>query len=84
MEHCRRFLAEKNPGASRHAAVVIEKHLSVLENNANEGRPLEDYPDLRELIIPFGESGYVVLYRCSEDSDEVFLLPFRHQKEAGY
>jgi len=48
------------------------------------GRPLEDVPELRELLIPFGESGYVALYRYEASDDAVYILAFRHQKEAGY
>ncbi|MCF6211325.1 MAG: hypothetical protein L3J88_04660 [Gammaproteobacteria bacterium] len=33
-------------------------------------------------IIGFGDPGYVVLY-CL-DGDTVYVLAFRHQKEAGY
>ena len=47
------------------------------------GRPLEDLPDFRELVIAFGESGYVALYRHELEADTVYILAFRHQKEAG-
>lgn len=48
------------------------------------GRPLEDQPELRELVIGFGETGYVALYRYVPSEAAVFVLAFRHQKEAGY
>ena len=48
------------------------------------GRPLDDLPELRELVIAFGESGYVALYRHVLETDTVYILAFRHQKEAGY
>ncbi len=48
------------------------------------GRPLPEHPELRELIIGFGESGYGALYRYEPDADAVYVLAFRHQKEAGY
>jgi len=48
------------------------------------GRPLEDEPDLRELIISFGDSGYVALYHYEHQTDSILILAFRHQKEAGY
>lgn len=48
------------------------------------GRPFSDMPELRELPIPFGDSGYVALYRYVPGDDAVYLLAFRHQKEAGY
>lgn len=48
------------------------------------GRPLGDLPELRKLVIDFGDSGYVALYRCERGTNTVYLLAFRHQKEAGY
>jgi toxin ParE1/3/4 len=36
----------------------------------------------RELLIPFGAAGYVLLYRV--DGDDVLVLAVRHQKEVGY
>jgi len=41
-------------------------------------------PELRELVIAFGDSGYVALYRHEAADDVVYVLAFRHQKEAGY
>lgn len=84
LERCRRFLAEKNPQASRRAAQAIGRQLTLLEANPRLGRPMPDQPELRELIIGFGDSGYVALYRHEPEADAVYLLAFRHQKEAGY
>lgn len=36
------------------------------------------------LVIPFGQSGYVALYRYDSADDAVYALAFRHQKEASY
>jgi len=63
---------------------AIEEQLALLEREPRMGRPLDDVPELRELVIPFGDSGYVALYRFVPDDDAVYLLAFRHQKEAGY
>lgn len=84
MERCRFFLAEKNPNAARKAAQAISYHFSILRREPEIGRFFEKVSDLRELIIPFGNSGYVTLYRFDEKSDSVYVLAFRHQKEAGY
>lgn len=84
LERCRRFLAEKSPQASRRAGQTIAQKFELLEITPDIGRPLEDLPELRELIIPFGSTGYVALYRHDPDSDTVYVLAFRHQKEAGY
>ncbi|ERJ19415.1 plasmid stabilization system protein [Salinisphaera shabanensis E1L3A] len=46
--------------------------------------PLSHAPELRELVIPFGDAGYVALYRHAPGDDAVYILAFRHQKEAGF
>lgn len=55
----------------------------LLETTPEIGRPLPEAPDLREATIAFGDSGYVALYRYEKREDAVFVLAFRHQKEAG-
>jgi plasmid stabilization system protein ParE len=40
--------------------------------------------DLRELVISFGETGYIALYRFVVQKDEVRVLALRHQREIGY
>ena len=84
LECCRLFLADKNPHAVLKAAQSIEQQFTILEIDPKIGRPLNDFPELQELIIPFGDSGYVALYRLDENSNSVYVLAFRHQKEAGY
>lgn len=84
LDRCREFLARKAPGAAMRAAQVIEQQLSLLETSPDIGRPDEELPQLRELVIPFGDSGYVALYLYDQTSDDLYVLAFRHQKEAGY
>ena len=84
LERCRRFLAEKDRSATIKAAQVIEKQFSRLETEPESGRPVENHLDLRELIISFGNTGYVALYHYSSDTDSVLILAFKHQKEIGY
>ena len=84
MERCRRFLAAKNPQASRRAGQAIERQFLLLETTPDTGRPLPESPELRERVIGFGDSGYVALYRFDPAADAVYVLAFRHQKEAGY
>lgn len=81
---CRQFLQHKNPLAAKRASAAIDLHLDLLIRHPEAGRPLEDHPALRELPIPFGDAGYVMLYRHLPDRDAVVLLAFRHQKEAGF
>lgn len=84
LERCRRFLAAKAPDAARRAGQVIERQFLLLETAPNIGQPFDETPELRELVIAFGDSGYVALYRHEPADDAVYVLAFRHQKEAGY
>jgi plasmid stabilization system protein ParE len=40
-------------------------------------------PFLRELVLPFGASGYVALYEI-DDATSVTILALRHQREEDY
>ena len=84
LERCRQFLATKAPEAARRAGQAIERQLRLLETAPDIGRPFPEMPELRELVIPFGDSGYVALYRHEPTADAVYVLAFRHQKEVGY
>jgi plasmid stabilization system protein ParE len=84
LERCRRFLAVKNPKAAKRAGQAIARQFLLLETTPDMGRPFSEPPELRELLIDFGDSGYVALYRHDQAADAVYVLAFRHQKEAGY
>ena len=84
LERCRSFLGQKNRDAARRAAQTIARHFNLLTHMPNMGRPLDAHPDIRELLIPFGDSGYLALYRFEEGEDVIVVLAFRHMREAGY
>ncbi len=84
MKRCRQFLAAKAREAARRAGQVFEWQFQLLETAPDIGRPFPEMPELRELVIAFGDSGYVALYRHEPVDDTVYVLAFRHQKEAGY
>ena len=65
LKHCRQFLAIKNPRAARRAGQIIEQQCALLETTPDIGRLLPELPALRELIIGFGDSGYVALWLCT-------------------
>ena len=81
LERCRQFLSLKSPQVARRAGQTIERQFALLETTPEIGRP---FPEMRELVIGFGDSGYVALYRYEPAADTVYVLAFRHQKEAGY
>lgn len=79
------FLAEKDIDAAKTAAALLFKQAELLERFPQAGRPAEDLePEHRELLIPFGAAGYVLLYRFDEDRASVTVLAVRHQKEVAY
>lgn len=78
-----RFLAEKDKDAAKAAAETIRKQSAILKKFPSAGRPADDLdPEHRELLIPFGVSGYVLVYEVH--AEIILVLAVRHQKEAGY
>ena len=78
-----RFLAEKNPDASRRAASAIRDGMQIVADHPDVGRPVDDMdPEFQEWPISFGASGYVALYRLQQDV--ALVVAVRHQKEVGY
>jgi plasmid stabilization system protein ParE len=77
------FLAPKNREAARRAIRAIRQSVKVLRTHPELGRPIEEMPPgFRERFVPFGNSGYVVLYHY--DGGQVKILAVRHIREAGY
>ncbi|NHI03655.1 Death on curing protein, Doc toxin [Candidatus Nitrosotalea sp. TS] len=77
------FLLTKTPVSAKRAGQAIIKNIRLLKSNPQIGRQVEGMlPEFRELIIQFGDSGYVALYHYA--GDVVTVLTIRHQKEAGH
>ena len=80
------FLLEKDFAAAEHARVAIGKAIELLEVFPFACRKALDSdgnPFLRELIIPFANSGYVALFEI-EDARWVTIRAVRHQREEDY
>lgn len=78
------FLVEQDLGAARKALDAIRKGLELLQDFPFTCRKaLPDNPLLREMIIPFGASGYLVLFDI-EDNKTVTILAVRHQREDDF
>lgn len=83
LERLYSFLSDKNTDAARAAIKVIREKSLLLENFPNAGRPAYDLePEQRELLLPFGESGYVMLYQIEKNA--IYILAIKHQKEINY
>jgi len=80
------FLLERDLNAGEEALEALEDALAMLQRfpfacrKASDGR----YgPLLRELVVPFGGAGYVVLFEIS-GRHLVTILAVRHQRESDY
>lgn len=83
VRRCHRFLAPKNPDAASRAVRAIREGMQIVAAHPDVGRPADKMaPEFREWLIPFGESGYAVLYQV--DGELAVVLAVRHQREAGY
>lgn len=76
------FLAGSDPYSASAAVSAIRNAISVLSEHPLIGRRLEG--PLRELVISFGRSGYLALYRFRPEREEVRILALRHQRELDY
>lgn len=84
IRRCRRFLLSKNPLAAKRAASEISRQIGQLKLLPESGRRFGKSETIRELVIPFGASGYLALYRYDKLQDTVTVLSFRHQLESAY
>lgn len=82
LERAFEFLFEHDPSAARNAAAAISEAVEMLARHPLIGRVVEG--ELRELVISFGRTGYIALYRFLPVADEVRILAIRHQRELDY
>lgn len=78
------FLLEHDIAAARRALATIIKGAELLRWSPYSCRKVEpDNPLLRELLVSFGNSGYVLLYEIRDDTT-LTILAVRHQREDDY
>jgi plasmid stabilization system protein ParE len=85
LEHIERafqFLRDKNPAAALDAVTAIQTAVDNLAAHPLVGRRIEG--ELRELVISYGQTGYIALYRFVVPQNEVRILAIRHQRELGF
>ena len=82
LERLSRFLLDVAPETAAKTQSSVLDALEILADHPRIGRRV--VPDLRELTISHGRTGYLALYRYDERRDLVRVLRLRHQREAGY
>ena len=77
------FLQSKDAQAAQEASKAIIQAVQSLRHYPERSRSADWLGENhRELVIKFGGTGYIAIYRI--DAPKVFVLAVRHQKEAGY
>ncbi len=76
------FLAADNLNAATAAASAIRRAVETLADHPLIGRRIEG--EIRELVISYGKTGYIALYRFLPEQNLIRILAIRHQRELDY
>jgi plasmid stabilization system protein ParE len=79
----RNFLAEKSIPAANMARDTIAERIENLPSRPEGYKPVEDYPELRDMVIKFGAGSYIARYRYVRGS-EIVILRVRHEREDAF
>lgn len=79
LQKIRTYLLQFNAEAAQKAAATIIEATNLILNHQLIGKPLEDIPEYRELIRPFGSGAYIIRYRI--DFDKIVIAGIKHSKE---
>lgn len=82
IERAFEHLLLKNPEAAMAAVLAIRSAIDNLAAHPLVGRRIEG--EARELVISFGATGYIAVYRFLVRQDLVRVLALRHQRQIGY
>ena len=82
LERLFHFLLEDDPAAAVDASKAIWSGVDILASHPLVGRRVA--PSVHELVISFGRTGYVALYRFVPAQSQVRILGIRHQRELDY
>ncbi len=82
LERAFNFLAEHDPRVATAAAAAIRHAVETLASHPLIGRRI--HGEIRELVISYGKTGYIALYRFLPEQNQVRILALRHQRELDY
>ena len=82
LERAFEFLVSDNPDAAIATAGAIRSAVENLAAHQLLGRRV--HGEIRELVISYGQTGYIALYRFIVSRDEARVLAIRHQREIGF
>jgi len=81
LERLREFLAGKNPAAAQRAIAGIVEAIDSLTAFPDRGRSA-GVAGLRDLVVPFGRSAYVVRLAHDPERQEIVIMRVWHGREA--
>jgi plasmid stabilization system protein ParE len=76
------FLIEKSPAAAERALAAFEQAFRFLAHAPLSFRVAKLDPLLREMVIAFGKTGYVVLFHVK--AADVYVLAVRHSARTNF
>jgi plasmid stabilization system protein ParE len=82
LERAFEFLRREDQLAAIDAVAAIRSAVNSLAAHPLLGRRVDG--EIRELVISYGKTGYVALYRFVVLLDDVRILALRHQREIGF
>jgi plasmid stabilization system protein ParE len=82
LERALELLRKERPETAVAAADAIRTAVESLAAHPLLGQRV--HGDIRELVISYGRTGHIALYRFLVPQDEVRVLAIRHQREIGF
>ena len=82
LERAFNFLAEHDQHAAVASAAAIREAVEILSNHPLIGRRVEG--NVRELVISYGKTGYIALYRFLPQRNLIRILAIRDQRGLDY
>jgi len=81
VERVRDFLDRHNPDAAKRALATIWRALEHIEAFPQSGF-LTDDAEIRQIVVRFGRSGYVVRYTVLSDTNDILVTRLWHGRES--
>lgn len=81
IERLRLFLADKNPAAAQRAIASLIEAIDSLPSFPDRSKP-SSVPGLRDLIVPFGHSAYVMRFEHDSEQQRIVIVRIWHGREA--
>jgi len=80
LERLREFLGGKDPAAALRAGAALDDAVRSLMTFPQRGCPTS-VAEVRELIVPFGRSAYLLRYALLREAAEIVILRIWHGRE---